>query len=171
MRAWAKRLRTIAPVSTFDYPYVKEGRRMPDRLPVLIAAHRAALRRAAKPGNGPVVLVGKSMGSRVGCHLALDEPSIPALVCFGYPLISPGPKKTRRDEVLLALDLPVLFVQGTRDRLCPLDELEGVRGKMRAPTTLHVVESGDHSLLVSTKHDQKEADAAILEAVASFLLR
>ena len=169
MRAWAKRLRAIAPVSTFDYPYMLEGRRRPDRLPALIDAHRAALRRARKAGGAPVVLAGKSMGSRVGCHLALEEPGIPALVCFGYPLVSPGPKKTRRDQVLLALEVPVLFVQGTRDRLCPLDELDAVRARMKTRSELHVVESGDHSLGVTTKHDQTVANDAIVEAVRAFL--
>src|SRR5690606_36186237 len=120
------------------------GRKRPDPLPKLIAAHAEALEQATRRRRaGPVVLVGKSMGGRVGCHLALERP-VAALVCLGYPLRSPTGKL--RDEVLLALRTPVLFVQGSRDPLCPLDGLERVRRRMKAPSTLHVVEGGDHSL-------------------------
>ena len=54
-----------------------------------------------------------------------------------------------RDEVLIALRTPILFVQGSRDALCPLDKLAAVRARMTAPSTLLVVEGGNHSLEVS----------------------
>jgi predicted alpha/beta-hydrolase family hydrolase len=80
-----------------------------------------------------------------------------------------------RDEVLRALRVPVLFVQGTRDDLCPLDHLERVRREMMAPSELHVVETGDHSLEV-TKTDMRETgrtqddiDAEVLSAVTAFV--
>src|SRR5262245_19155780 len=106
---------------------MRSGRKTPDRLPALIAAHRAALEEArAKHPQRPVVLAGKSMGSRVGCHLAVElhaEGRPPAaVVCFGYPLRS-GSSGALRDEVLRALRTPLLLLQGTRDPLCPLDVL------------------------------------------------
>jgi predicted alpha/beta-hydrolase family hydrolase len=174
MVGWKKRLATIGPTVTFDYPYMREGRRTPDRLPQLIAAHREALSRATHLHAGPVVLAGKSMGSRVGCHLALEEPSVRALICFGYPLQSPGKKGAVRDEVLLALRVPILFLQGTRDALCPVDLLETVRAKMQAPSTLHLVNGGDHSLTVSATalraagEKQSDSDARVLAAVEQF---
>src|SRR4051812_6070037 len=94
MKRWAERLGALGVVVPFDYPYMRNGRKTPDRLPALIAAHRAALDEAsAKHGQGrPIVLAGKSMGSRVGCHLAVElfaEGRAPAaVVCFGYPLRS-----------------------------------------------------------------------------------
>ncbi|MGM0575404.1 MAG: alpha/beta fold hydrolase [Myxococcota bacterium] len=176
MQAWAERLSAFGRVVTFDYPYVREGRKRPDRLPKLLAAHREALVAARADHDGPVVLVGKSMGSRVGCHLANEaDVDVDALVCLGYPLQSPGKKKTVRDEVLLALDTPILFVQGTRDRLCPLDLLSDVRARMTAPSDLHVVEEGDHSLRITKRHTkatgetQEDADAAALDAVRAFV--
>jgi predicted alpha/beta-hydrolase family hydrolase len=170
MRSWAARLGAFGRVASFDYPYMKEGRRRPDRPEVLIAAHRAALqdaRRQAAPG-ARVVLAGKSMGSRMGCHLA-NEPGIEvdALVCFGYPLVSQSGKL--RNEVLLGLHRPVLFIQGTRDELCPLRRLATVRKKMSAPNDLHVVRGGDHSLIVPKSRSQDEADAAMLAAIQGFL--
>jgi hypothetical protein len=171
MTAWAERLGTLGRVVRFDYPYMRAGRRGPDRLPVLVEAHRAALAEAGPPA-GPIVLAGKSMGSRVGCHLALEVP-VAALVCLGYPLR--GARGELRDEVLLALRTPVLFVQGTRDPLCPLDLLADVRRRMRAPSALHRVEGGDHSLVVGRRalqgagEGQDDVDARTLAAIAAFL--
>src|SRR5690554_5469088 len=124
MSTWAERLAEVGTVVRFDYPYAQAGRKAPDRLPVLLAAHREALEEAKQANPGcSVVLAGKSMGSRVGCHLALQS-RVDALVCLGYPLASMGRRDRLRDEVLLALKTPILFVQGTRDRLCPLDLLD-----------------------------------------------
>jgi hypothetical protein len=80
-----------------------------------------------------------------------------------------------RDEVLVALRTPVLFVEGTRDPFCPLDLLERVRGRMSAPTALHVVEGGNHSLevgvraLAASGETQDDVDARAVAAIAAFL--
>ena len=94
------------------------------------------------------------MGGRVGCHVALEE-KVAGVICLGYPLQS-GATGAMRDEVLLALRTPILFVQGSRDALCPLDKLAAVRARMTAPSTLLVVEGGNHSLEVSAA--QREGD-------------
>ncbi len=174
MQGWRKRLETIGRVVCFDYPYMREGRRSPDRLPKLVAAHREALEAARRGHPGKVLLAGKSMGSRVGCHLALEE-SVDGLVCFGYPLVGMGKNARLRNEVLEALETPILFVQGTRDKLCPLETLATVRARMKAASELYVVETGDHGLL-ATKTSLKQAgetqddvDARILSAVADFV--
>jgi predicted alpha/beta-hydrolase family hydrolase len=175
MQAWRTRLESLGEVHAFDYPYMTRGSRRPDPLPKLIAAHRDALHAALAGRTRAVVLVGKSMGSRVGCHLATELParSVSRVVCLGYPLV--GQSGKARDEVLLALDVPVLFVQGTRDKLCPIDGLNAVRKKMKAPSELYVVESGDHSLLATKTwlreagRSQADVDAAILAAIARHL--
>lgn len=175
MRAWADRLARIGPVVSFDYPYLAAGRKRPDPMPVLLEAHREALGelRARHPDVVPI-LAGKSMGSRVGCHLALEEP-VGGLICFGYPLFGQGDPAKPRDQVLRQLRAPVLFVQGTRDPLCPLDRLEAVRRELAAPTTLHVVETGDHSLQVTRAHEkatgrsQGVEDDGVVEAIRAWL--
>jgi hypothetical protein len=110
------------------------------------------------------------MGSRIGCHVSLDDP-VAALICFGYPLVSPA--GTVRDEVLLAVTAPVLFVQGTRDPLCPLERLAEARAAMKAPTELFVVESGDHSLEITAAEakvkTQEQHVVEVLDAVRRFL--
>jgi predicted alpha/beta-hydrolase family hydrolase len=173
MIAWRARLETLGDVETFDYPYMRAGRRLPDRLPALIAAHREALAAARTRAAGPIFLAGKSMGGRVGCHLALEEP-VAGVICFGYPLRS-GTSGALRDEVLVALRTRILLLQGSRDELCPLDLLTEVRARMTAPSTLLVVAGGDHSLLLSAAErkaagtTQAEADARVLEAVRTFV--
>ena len=173
MRAWAQRLGAIGDVRTFDYDYMREGRRRPDPPALLIAAHRQALRDARKDETQPVFLIGKSMGGRIGCHVALEE-SVTGLVCLGYPLCGAGDPKRLRDKVLRDLRTPILFVQGTRDPLCPLELLENVRSEMTVPNFLHVVEAGDHSLQVTKTQlknageTQDEVDARVLTAIAQF---
>ena len=173
MRTFARLLGTIGPVEPFDYPYALAGRGRPDPLPKLIEAHRAALAALRAKHNGPIVLVGKSMGGRVGCHVALVDP-VQAVICLGYPLCAAGDRSKLRDQVLLELKTPILFAQGTRDPLCPLDLLEGVRKQMHAPSTLTVVEGGDHSLMVAKTalkalgSSQEEVDNGILTAIARF---
>lgn len=172
MKGWSRRLGSLGKVVRFDYPYQLEGRGRPDRPEVLIAAHTEALRRARKRHPGPVVLAGKSMGSRIGCHVSLTEP-VDALICFGYPLRSPA--GTLRDAVLLELTTPVFFAQGSRDPLCPLELLEAVRPRMKAPSQLQVVEGGNHSLEVGVRalslrgQTQQDLDGQVLFALESFL--
>ena len=174
MRTFARMLGTIGLVQPFDYPYALEGRSRPDPLPKLIAAHRAALAQLRVKHDGPIVLAGKSMGGRVGCHVALVDP-VAAVICFGYPLCAAGDRSKLRDQVLLELEKPTMFVQGARDPLCPLDLLEAVRKRMRAPSTLYVVEGGDHSLMVAKTllkalgSSQEQMDDGMLTAIARFL--
>jgi uncharacterized protein len=174
MQAFARLLASIGSVETFDYSYMKEGRKRPDPPPRLIAAHEAALASLREKHDGPIVLVGKSMGGRVGCHVALAEP-VAAVVCLGYPLCGGGDRSKLRDQVLLDLRTPAMFVQGTRDPLCPLDLLEEVRKRMSAFSALHVVEGGDHSLMIAKAAlkergaTQEEADGQMLTAIEIFL--
>ncbi|HKN28391.1 MAG TPA: alpha/beta family hydrolase [Roseiarcus sp.] len=174
MQTFARLLGSVGLVEPFDYSYAIEGRKRPDPLPKLIAAHRAALASLRQKHDGPIALAGKSMGGRVGCHVALVEP-VGAVICLGYPLCGAGDRSKLRDEVLLELRTPTMFVQGTRDPLCPLDLLEDVRKRMRAPSALRVVDDADHSLLVSKSAlkargaTQEEADEEWLKAIAAFL--
>jgi uncharacterized protein len=176
MQRWKERLSGIGEVVTFDYDYLREGRHRPDPLPTLIAAHQAALRQARQTSNQTVFLIGKSMGGRIGCHVSLKE-SVNGLICLGYPLCGGGDPQKLRDKVLRDLRTPILFVQGTRDKLCPLDLLEKVRADMTVENFLQVVEGGDHSL-VATKtqlktagETQDEVDERILAAISQFVGR
>ena len=175
MRNWRARLGEIGNVETFDYDYIREGRKRPDRLPQLIAAHLEALSKAKEQHPSErTILAGKSMGSRIGCHVSLEE-KVDGLICLGYPLCAMGDRAKLRDEILRALTTPILFIQGTHDSLCPLDLLERVRNEMKAPNFLYVVEGGDHSLRVPKRQlqaageTQNEVDQRILQAISGFV--
>ena len=174
MRHWAELLGSLGAVHPFDYPYLRDGRRRPDPLKILIAAHVEALRQVRASHDGPVILIGKSMGSRIGCHVALQE-TVSAVVCFGYPLCGAGDPSKLRDNVLRELATPIFFIQGTRDPLCPLNLLQPIRAQMAAPNDLHIVEKGDHSLLVTKgwlkerEKTQEDVDQDILTAIRRFL--
>jgi predicted alpha/beta-hydrolase family hydrolase len=178
MQGWTKRLEKIGDVAVFDYFYMREGRKRPDPLPQLIAAHQQALaaaQRSVPPsGTRSTILIGKSMGGRIGCHVSLEE-KVDGLICLGFPLCAMGDPTKLRDEVLHQLTTPILFVQGTRDSFCPLDLLERVRGEMIAPNSLHVVEGGDHSLIVPKRalsaagETQEDVDQRILRAIAALI--
>lgn len=120
------------------------------------------------------MLIGKSMGSRIGCHVSLEE-EVSALVCLGYPLCGGGDPTKLRDQVLREIRTPILFVQGTRDPLCPLPLLDRIRAEMRAPNEMLVVNGGDHSLSVSkgqlqaSNETQENVDQRILERIRSFV--
>ena len=154
---------------------MREGRKRPDFLPQLIATHREALSQN-RSADEPVILIGKSMGGRIGCHVSLVE-SVTGIVCLGYPLCGGGDPAKLRDKVLRELNTSILFVQGTRDHLCPLDLLQKVREEIKVLNELFIVEGGDHSLIVR-KGDlkrigktQEDIDQEILDAISGFIQR
>jgi uncharacterized protein len=171
MQAWSRRLEVLAPVFTFDYLYRQRGSSRPDPLPLLIETHREALRAGRQKFGDPAILIGKSMGGRVSCHVASLEPCR-AVVCLGYPLR--GTNGKLRDEALLACPAPILFVQGTRDPLCDLGELESVLAARKFRSELMVVESGDHSLkptrtyLKNAAQTEDAVENGILERIRAF---
>jgi uncharacterized protein len=174
MQTWKHYLESLGEVALFDYDYMREGRKRPDPPPQLIAAHRSALADAREKLSGPIFLIGKSMGGRIGCHVALEE-EVAGLICLVYPLCGGGDRTKLRDKVLRELQTPILFVQGTRDPLCPLDLLEVVRSQITAPNFLHLVEEGDHFLRVAKRglqaggETQNDVDRRILGAINEFV--
>ena len=175
MQRWKTRLQSIGRVVTFDYDYMRAERKRPDPPAQLIAAHRAALAEVRDQAvQTSIFLIGKSMGGRIGCHLALEK-KVNGLICLGYPLCAMGDRTKLRDQVLRSLGTPILFVQGTRDALCPLDLLGEVRAKMKARNELYVVDGGDHSLrvpkrqLAAAGQTQEDVDQRILGAIRRFV--
>lgn len=151
-------------VERMDFPYRLAGRRAPDRPPVLIAAiGEGAARLAARAGCRPdeVVLGGRSMGGRM-CSIAVAE-GLPAagLALVSYPLHPPGRPDRLRTEHLPALDVPCLFVSGTRDAFGTVAELETATATIPGETTHVWLEGGDHGL--------RGRDAVVAAAVADWV--
>ena len=101
IQRWRDRLETLGRVAVFDYAYMRENRKRPDRLPQLVAAHRQALAQRPTTWDGPTILIGKSMGGRIGCHVPLEE-NVDALVSSDTRCRRRRSDKTS-DEVLRAL--------------------------------------------------------------------
>lgn len=174
MQKWKEHLESIGAVTLFDYDYMREGRKRPDPPSQLIAAHRRALAQLREKTSGTIFLIGKSMGGRIGCHLSLEE-KVAGVICLGYPLCGGGDRTKLRDKVLRELQTQILFVQGTRDPLCPLDLLNEVRKQMTVMNSLHLVEGGDHSLRLTKRElqaagkTQNDVDQRILAAINKFV--
>jgi uncharacterized protein len=151
-------------VERMDFPYKKAGRRAPDRPPVLVSAvveGAAALAASAGVAPGRIALGGRSMGGRICSMAAADGLPCLALVLVSYPLHPPGrPDKLRVDH-FPRLDVPCLFVSGTRDAFAGRDELEEHTAAIPGGATHVWLEGGDHGL--------RGRDAAVAEAVAAWL--
>lgn len=137
-----------AACATFDFPYMTERRRVPDRPAVLEQAWRdAAAAARAHFGPLPLFIGGKSMGGRIASHVAADRSAgeVAGLILFGYPLHPPGRPQQRRDAHLPQIAEPMLFVQGSRDPFGTGEEIRSLLPSLRR-ATLHEVPGGDHSL-------------------------
>jgi predicted alpha/beta-hydrolase family hydrolase len=151
-------------VMSFNYRYTEAGKKAPDRMPMLLDVHRAAADVLAGECTR-VVLAGKSMGGRVGSHLAGDEQWPAAgLVYFGYPLVPIGKGDPRPTDHLERIEAPQLFLAGTRDRLSPPELVAGIAAAV-PDGTLEVVEDGDHSFKVLKR--TPKTDEEVLDEVAN----
>lgn len=151
-------------VERMDFPYRLAGRRAPDRPPVLLQAVREgaaelAARTKAKPAS--IALGGRSMGGRI-CSMAVAE-GLPAaaLVLISYPLHPPGKPDQLRTDHFPSLEVPCLFVSGTRDAFGTPEELTKATKTIKGAVTHVWIEGGDHGL--------RRKDDYVVQAVGSWL--
>jgi len=137
-------------ILSFHYPYMTRmrregGRRPPDRMPVLEAAHERALAELSslRPDRR-ALLIGKSMGGRVGSQIAAKGAPVRGLVLVGYPLHPAKRPEKERSEHFRALAQPALFLSGTRDALCDLTRLRRALATYGGQATLEMIEGADH---------------------------
>jgi uncharacterized protein len=144
-------------VVTFNFAYMQQKRKAPDRAPVLEATFRAvvdSVRAEDALRQARLVIGGKSMGGRMATHLAAQGlDGLAGVVALGYPLHPPGRPEQPRTAHLPDIAVPMLVVQGERDTFGTPAELGPVIATMRAAVTLHAVAGGDHSLAVSRRTD------------------
>jgi uncharacterized protein len=162
-------------VLTFNFLYMEQRRRVPDRTAILEACYRAAIATAHEHfGRSNVFIGGKSMGGRIATHLAAaddaDALGINGVVALGYPLHPPGKPQQLRAAHLSRIRVPLLIVQGERDPFGTPAELQPVLDTIAADVTLHVVENGDHSLAPSRRADAvASAYAELQELIAGWI--
>lgn len=163
-----------AEVSTlrFNFPYVERGRRSPDPERVLRETWQAAFEDARRDGTRPVLVGGKSLGGRIASMCVADGMPAAGLVFLGYPLHPPGKTDRLRAEHLGRIEVPMLFLQGTRDPFARPDLLEGVLAGLGDRATLVSIEGGDHSFRVrGHKADDRAIGAALADEAAPFVRR
>jgi hypothetical protein len=136
---------------TFNFPYMEQRRRAPDRPEVLVTCWlRVAAAVRARVGDRPLFIGGKSMGGRIASQAAAlpeaSELGLAGLVFLGYPLHPPGRPGQLRVAHWPGVRLPALFVQGTRDEFGSPEELRAHLPSFGGRADLLVVEGGDHSL-------------------------
>ena len=163
-------------VLRFNYPYAErmaqEGkRRAPDSAARLESCHASALAQLRlRAPERRWLLAGKSMGGRMGTHLAAKGEDCAGLVLFGYPLHPPRKLDKQRHEHFPAIVQPALFLQGTRDALCDLEALDAALERFGGTPTVHIVDGGDHSFSVPKRSGRTSAEVLeeLLDAVAAW---
>jgi len=145
----------------YEFPYMQAGKNRPDSPGVAEAAVRAAVLAAAhRAPELPLIAGGKSFGGRMTSQAQARKPlpGVRGLVFLGFPLHPPGRPGTARAEHLTAVDVPMLFLQGTRDEFAQLDLLQEVLRPLGDRATLHLIEEGDHSFNVPKRTRKTETD-------------
>ncbi len=153
----------------FNFPYKEAGRKAPNRPPILMKTVRSAIENAtALAPDLPVVAGGKSMGGRMTSSTLAKEgiACVRGLVFFGFPLHAPGKDSSERGDHLADVRLPMLFLQGTRDKLAKLDLLRPLVEGLEPPGDMHVVEDADHGFHVP-KRSGRTDDEVLVELSAT----
>jgi predicted alpha/beta-hydrolase family hydrolase len=159
-------------VFRYHFPYMERGGRRPDRLGVAIDAVASAVEQACELAVGlPVFAGGKSFGGRMTSSAAAAGrlPDVRGLVFLGFPLHPPGRPGTDRATHLADISRPMLFLQGTRDRLADLALLRPIVGGLGAQATLHVVDGADHGFHV-LKRSGRDDDEVLDELADTVVL-
>jgi uncharacterized protein len=145
----------------YQFPYMEERRKSPDRPDVAMATVAAAVRAASETAPGlPLLAGGKSFGGRMTSQAAAAGllPQVKGIAFFGFPLHPPKQPATKRGDHLADVAQPMLFLQGTRDDLADLKLLRPICKRLGARATLHVIEGADHSFHVLKSTGRSDAD-------------
>jgi len=189
MEALAQTLATRG-ISTlrYNFAYAEMGRKRPDRQPRLLGVVASALEVGEElAADLPLFAGGKSMGGRMTTTLVAQRlrtsatdgarshlcPQLCGLILFGFPLHPPGRPGTERGDHLAQVSCPMLFLQGTRDRLADLKLLRPVLARLGPRATLRVVDGGDHSFGVLKRSGRTAADvlAEVADATREWVVQ
>jgi uncharacterized protein len=150
----------------YQFAYMEKGSKRPDSEAILTATVRGAVAAAKERGDGlPLFAGGKSMGGRMTSLAAAKEPleGVRGLVYFGFPLHAAGKPSAGRADHLFEIELPVLFLQGSRDALADLKLLKRLCARLGKRVELFIIDGGDHSFHV-LKSSGRSDDQALDDA-------
>jgi predicted alpha/beta-hydrolase family hydrolase len=157
----------------YQFPYMEKGGKRPDPPKVAHAAVRAAVAEAARQlPKLPLIAGGKSFGGRMTSQTqaASPLPNVRGLAFLGFPLHPAGRPAQDRAAHLDAVQIPMLFLQGSRDQLAMLDQLEPVCKALGKRATLEIFPDADHSFHVPAKTGRKDPEvrADVLNRLAAW---
>jgi predicted alpha/beta-hydrolase family hydrolase len=157
----------------YQFPYMEKGGKRPDPPAVAQAAVRSAVAAAAQHCEGlPLIAGGKSFGGRMTSQAQAKTPlpGVAGLAFFGFPLHAAGKPSSERGDHLFDVRVPMLFLQGTADKLAEPDLLRPIVKKLGARATLHPVDGADHSFHVPKRSGRgdREVMAEILDAFGAW---
>ena len=157
----------------YEFAYMEQHKSRPDPPAVAAARVREAVARAAAEWPGlPLVAGGKSFGGRMTSTAQAEKPlqGVSGLAFLGFPLHPPGKPSVSRAEHLYAVEVPMLFLQGTRDEFARLELITEVCRKLGPRATLQLIEEGDHSFKVPkrTGRTPEQVLAALADRIAEF---
>lgn len=158
----------------FQFPYMERGSKRTDAPPLAQAAVRAAVQAAAARLPGlPLFAGGKSFGGRMTSQAQASDPlpGVRGLLFVGFPLHPAGKPSTQRADHLAGVEVPMLFLQGTRDALAEVDLIRQVTAALRDRATLHVVDGADHAFHVLARSGRNDAQVRdeILDAAVAWM--
>ena len=163
-------------VITFNFLYMQQRRRVPDRGPLLEDCYAAvirAVRERVDTARRALFIGGKSMGGRIATQVAAADASLPVagLVLLGYPLHPPGQPQRMRDGHLPLVHRPMLFVQGSRDSFGTPEELAPILAKLTPVPLVYAIDNGDHSFKLQKRDPVRQAEVfrSIQQAIAGWI--
>lgn len=163
-----------ASVLRFNFPYMDAGKKFPDKAPTAIAVWRQVrdwVEENMAEGL-PIFAAGKSFGGRMASLAVAEGMPAQGLIFLGYPLHAPKKEEKLRDEHLYPLDLPMLFLEGTRDPFATPEKMEEVASKLNQHSELSWFEGGNHSFKVARSGRSAAQDGAWLaDAATAFIAK
>jgi len=175
MEAFAQGLCERATASLrYQFPYMEKGGKRPDAPAVAQSAVRAAVEKARQMFPGlRLIAGGKSFGGRMTSQAQAAAPleGVRGLAFVGFPLHPAGKPATDRADHLVHIDIPMLFLQGTRDGLAEVALIEPVAQGLGRRATLHFVDGADHSfhVLARSGRNDREVLGEILDTFSNWV--
>src|SRR5262247_3580540 len=159
----------------YQFPYMEQRARRPDPPKLAHATVRAAVAAAAKLAPAlALVAGGKSFGGRMTsqAQAASPLPGVRGLAFLGFPLHPPGQPSDERAKHLFDVQIPMLFLQGTRDEFANLGLLQRLVARLGERASLRLVPDADHSFRVPARTGRKHADVTrdMMDALAAWIL-
>jgi uncharacterized protein len=158
----------------YQFPYMERGSKRPDLPKLAHAAVRAAVDEAARLAPGLTLIAGgKSFGGRMTsqAQAASPLPGVRGFAFLGFPLHPAGKPSDERGEHLAQVQLPMFFLQGTRDELADLALLHPLVHKLGSRATLKLIDDADHSfhVLVRSGRNDEQVLSEMLDALAGWV--